>query len=78
MATEPDPDDVVAPSRRSIEASRNFIHAAQTHVDAAGRRIEHARNVLQAMWLKRELRRRGRVSKKREYHQSRSSADIVL
>ena len=44
-------DDAVLQSRRARAASEDFIRTAKA-------RIERTRNLLQAMWLRRELRRR--------------------
>jgi hypothetical protein len=57
MAVDRHPD-VVVQSRRLIAVSRDFIRSARSHIEEATRRMEHARNVLQAAWLIRELRRR--------------------
>ena len=46
-------------SRHLIEASRQFIRKAHSHIETATQQMERTRNVLQAAWLLREMRRRG-------------------
>jgi hypothetical protein len=65
MATAADRDKLIAESGRLIEASRRFIDAARGHVASTAQRIERARNLLQVVWLQRELRRRGNSRAKR-------------
>jgi hypothetical protein len=48
----------VVQSRELIAASKHFIRMAKSRVQTAAEHVEHARNVLQAVWLRRDLRRR--------------------
>jgi hypothetical protein len=54
MASESGKPPVVQ-SRELIAASENFIRTAKSRIQAADESLDHARNVLQAVWLRREL-----------------------
>jgi len=45
-------------SRLSIEASRDLSRIARGNIDTAAARVENSRNLLQAIWLRREVWRR--------------------
>jgi hypothetical protein len=58
MAEEHDGTATVTHSRQVIAMSRHVISTATAHIEVALRSIDHTRNLLQSVWLKRELRRR--------------------
>jgi len=51
-------DQPVGQSREAIATSRDLLRLAKNNITAAAARIEHARNLLQAVWLQREMLRR--------------------
>ena len=51
-------DRTVAQTRKAVAVSRDLMCLARTNITATAARLEHARNVLQTVWLHRELSRR--------------------
>ena len=60
---EPVDLDLIVASRRATTVSRELIQRAKATAERAERRLEHARNLLQALWLQRELLRRQRAAR---------------
>ena len=56
--------DLIRESKRLAAASRELVRSAQSHIDTAARRLDRARNLLQACVLLRALaqQQRGRSS----------------
>jgi hypothetical protein len=55
--------DPLSPAERSRllrQAARQLAIVARKHVHAAQQRLDRARNVIQVVWLMREVRRRRR------------------
>jgi len=60
---EPLDRDLIMASRRATAVSRELIHRAKATAERTRSRIDHARNLLQALWLQRELLRRRRAAR---------------
>lgn len=63
MAGQEDQDDLIAASRHAVAGSRVCIQRAKAQTEVAAHRIERARNLLQSLWLQRELLRRRRAAR---------------
>jgi len=60
MAVPRDPNDTREESWRLIAVSRQLAERTRAQLETAHERVERARNVLQAIWLRRALRARHR------------------